>query len=576
MCMVVCLIHMTYRGPSDAASALEGYVPFPDDRAGRYVDEGHWRNLRFHDVLDDRAAENGDDAAVIDHRRELTYAELAENSERVAGFLHGELGLGPLDRVVFQLPNRAEFLEALFACSRIGAIPVMMLPRHREAEVEHIVDLTDAKALVTVDETAGGYDFVGVADDVAADSESLEHLVAVTGGEDPLPDGWDDFNEVLADGRYDGDDSDVEAIEVNPHDPGVFLLSGGTTGLPKPIPRTHNDYVFQWRKIAEEMGIRGEWTGFASVPAAHNASLVVVLGPAIWVGATVGLEPRLKPEALMELIERTDGTWSLPIPTQLIDILDHPAADDYDLSSLELLVSGGQKVPPRVVYDAVERWDVEFGNVFGMAEGPIIITRPGDDVDLQAHTVGYPVAPEADEVRLVDTTDRDREVPPGEKGELSVRGPGYFTGYFRNPEENAANFDDEGWFYTEDVLMESENGYYEVHGRLKDTIIRGGENIYAPGVEDELIEHPRISNVAVVGKRDERLGERPLAFLELADEGKEITVEELSEWLDDRGMAVFKHPEFVRIVENLPRTEVQKIDKQALRERLRAEAAGGE
>lgn len=561
---------MAYLSASDEAKALEGYVPFPDDRVDEYVEADFWQNYHFHEVLDEQAADQPDKVALIDHRRELSYRELSANSRCIAGYLHGELGLGPLDPVVFQLPNRAEFLEAFFACSRIGAIPTMVLPRHRRAELEHVASLTEAEVIVTVNrEAGGGFDFVGLADAVASETGHLEHRIAVADSED-LPDGWDDFDDLRDTDTHDVHVDAVDEQGVNPCDPGLFLLSGGTTGLPKAIPRTYNDYVFQWRKMVEAMNIRSDWTGFASVPASHNASLVCVIGPAIWAGATVALEPRLKPEALMALIERTGGNWSLPIPTQLIDILDHPERDKYDLSSLELLISGGQKVPPRVVYDAIETWGIEFGNIFGMAEGPLIVTRPGDEADLQAQTVGYPIAPEADEVRLVDTTDRSREVDVGERGELCVRGPGYFTGYFRNPEENAENFDEEGWFYTEDILLEREDGYYDVHGRLKDTIIRGGENIHAPGVEDELIEHAAIGNVAVVGKPDERLGERPFAYVELADDvdPNAVTVEAISEWLEGRGVGIFKHPEFIEVVDELPRTEVQKIDKQALRERL--------
>jgi non-ribosomal peptide synthetase component E (peptide arylation enzyme) len=269
----------------------------------------------------------------------------------------------------------------------------------------------------------------------------------------------------------------------------------------------------------------------------------------------------------MQLIEETGGSYSLPVPTQLVDILEHPDREQYDLSSLEVLISGGQKVPPRVVYDLVEEYGLGFCNIFGMAEGPLICTRPEDDVDTQANTVGRPIAPEADEIRIVDTT-REHEVDRGETGELSVRGPGYFTGYFRNEEENEENFDEDGWFYTEDVLSLDEDGNYRVHGRIKDTIIRGGENIYAPDLEDVIIEHEKIENVAVVGMPDERLGERPAAVVELREGVEEMALDELSAFLDERGIAVFKRPERLETVENLPRTEVGKIAKNTLKERL--------
>lgn len=545
---------------------IDGYVPFPDHRVEECVENGYWENLTFHDVLDERASEHPDQTAVIGPYRELSYETLAKNSERIAVFLQQEAGLKPLDRVVFQLPNASEFLEAFFACSRIGVIPAMVLPRHRAAEARHVVELTDARAYVTTGSRYDlGFDYVDFVEQFADEYPDLDHLLAVTDEGEDLSEGWTSFDTART--KFDADA--LEPVDVNPSDPGLMLLSGGTTGLPKAIPRTHNDYIFQWRHMAEVVGVDDGWIGFPSVPIGHNASLCCVVGSAIWAGQTVAVEPVLKPEALMELIEDVGGSYSLPVPTQLVDILEHPNREEYDLSSLEVLISGGQKVPPRVVYDLVDRYGIGFCNIFGMAEGPLICTRPDDDVDTQADTVGRPIAPEADEIRIVNTN-RDHEVEQGETGELCVRGPGYFTGYFRSPEENAENFDDDGWFYTEDVLSLDDDGNYRVHGRIKETIIRGGENIYAPDLEDIIIEHPKIENVAVIGMPDERLGERPAAVVELREGADELTLEELQTFLDDRGIAVFKHPERIEIVRNLPRTEVGKIAKNTLQERLTA------
>jgi len=544
-----------------SSASLDGYVPFSDRRVREYRDAGHWRDLTFHDVLDARADETPDAVAVTGPHRELTYAALVDRTRRLASALR-ERDIEPGERVVFHLPNAVEFVEAFFACSRIGAIPVQALPRHREAEVRHLFDHFDATAYVTAgDRYEMGFDFVSLVTDIADEYPHLDTLVAVADDPAALPDGWDDFD-ALCETPVDTDA--LDAVDVDPTDPGVMLLSGGTTGMPKGIPRTHNDYVFQWEHMADVAGVEDDWVAFPSVPIGHNASLNCIVGAAFWTGATVAVEPTLKPEALMDLIEREGGTYSLPMPTQLIDILDHPARDDYDLSSLEVLVSGGQKVPPRVVRDAVDAWDVGFCNIFGMAEGPLICSRPDDPVDVQAETVGRPIS-DAAEVRIVDL-DRESEVPRGETGELSVRGPGYFTGYFRNEEENAENFDDDGWFYTEDVLAHREDGNYEVFGRLKDTIIRGGENIYAPGVEDVLVEHPKVGNVALVAIPDERLGERPMAYVELADGAESLALDELTDFLDDRGVAVFKRPERLEVMRSLPRTEVGKIDKKHLEE----------
>jgi 2,3-dihydroxybenzoate-AMP ligase len=542
-------------------TSLNGYVPFPDDRIASYRSSGYWRDLTFHDVLDTHATETPTATAVIGPDRAVTYDELAESSRRLATALR-QRDIQPNERVVVQLPNSIEFLEAFFACSRIGAIPVMALPRHRESEVRHLLDHFDSTVYLTsADRDEMGFDFVSLLDDITDEYPHLETLISVTDEDEKTPPGWLDFAEL----RSGAADDALDAVDVDPNEPGVMLLSGGTTGMPKGIPRTHNDYVFQWEYMADVAGIEDEWVAFPSVPIGHNASLNCIVGAALWTGATIAVEPQLKPETLMDLIEREGGNYSLPIPAQLIDILEHPDLNEYDLSSLKVLVSGGQKVPPHVVRESVDRWDVGFCNIFGMAEGPLICTRPDDDVEVQAETVGQPIAPEADEIRIVDRN-RDEEVEQGTPGELSVRGPGFFTGYFRNDEENTENFDD-GWFYTEDVLAR-EDGNYQAYGRIKDTIIRGGENIYAPAVEDGIAEHPKVANVALIGMPDERLGEIPYAVVELVEDANSFTLDELTTFLKEKGVAVFKRPEHLTVMNALPRTGVGKIDKKQLTEQI--------
>ncbi|GAA0270086.1 (2,3-dihydroxybenzoyl)adenylate synthase [Halobacterium noricense] len=548
-------------------ASLEGYVPFPQERIDRYRDAGYWRDLTFHELLDQRADETPEKVAVTGPNRELTYAELAKRSRSLATALNAnDVTAG--ERVIFQLPNSVEFLEAFFGCSRVGAIPVQALPRHREAEVRHLLDNFDTTAYLTAgDRYEMGFDFVSLVDNIESEYPHLETLIGVADDANSLPGGWEDFDSLC---ETTPDDERLDSLEISPTEPGVMLLSGGTTGMPKGIPRTHNDYLYQWEHMADVAGVDSDWVAFPSVPIGHNASLNCIVGAAIWEGATVAVEPTLKPEALMDLIEREGGMYSLFIPTQLIDILEHPDLDEYDLSSLEVIISGGQKVLPHVVRDSVDAWDVGFCNIFGMAEGPLICTRPEDDVDIQAETVGRPISDGA-EVRIVGF-DREETVPQGETGELSVRGPGYFTGYFRNDEENADNFDDDGWLYTEDVLSHREDGNYAVFGRIKNTIIRGGENIYAPGVEDIVAEHPDIANVAIVAMPDERLGERPCAFVELTEDATPLTLDDLTEFLEERGVAVFKRPERLEVMRDLPRTEVGKLDKKRLEE-LAAENA---
>lgn len=542
--------------PSATSTAdIRGYVPFPDERIRQYLDGGQWRNMTFHDVVDRVAAEDPDRPAVTGPDRDLTYGELARNSRRIAGTLHGDLGLGPDDLVTFQLPNCVEFVEAFLACSRIGVAPALVLPRHREQELRHVVGLTESRAVVTVDDRYDlGFDYAGLVDDVAGDYDHLDHRIAVTADGDPR-DGWHDLGAM----RDDDDGVElVESIDVNPCNPGLLMLSGGTSGLPKAIPRTHNDYGYLWERIADAMGVEADWTLVAGLPVPHSFAFGYVMGAALWAGASFAVDPDLKPESIMALVDRVEGDVTTLIPKQLIDLLEHDDADRYDLSTLRVVCSGGQKVPPDVTRRVVDRWNVGFCHVFGMGEGAQIITRPDDPLEVQANTVGRPLGP-ADEVRIVDADGTD--LPQGEPGELVVRGPGVFTGYLRNEAANAEDFDSGGWFHTGDVFVRREDGNYEVYGRLDDTINRAGETIYAPAVEDVLVEHPKVNAAAVVGVPDPELGERVGAAVELEAGVDSITVDEVQAFFEDRGIAVFRRPERLKVVESLPETKVGKIDR---------------
>lgn len=553
----------------DDPSSLNGYIPFSQQRQQQYRQQELWRDLCFHDVLDRVASDHPNRPAVVSREQELSYSDLAETSRTMASHLIDDLNINSQERILFQLPNGPEFLISLFACSRIGVIPVMILPRHREAEVRHLLELTDARAYIgNAGRYSMGFDYMGMARSIIDDYVHFDHIVGLT-AEDDSPNDIIEFDDLLNPPPREKINR-VNTIDVDPAKPGLFLLSGGTTGLPKAIPRTHNDYVLQWEHCARVSGVTGDWTVFPSVPIGHNASLCCIVGAGIWAGATTAVEPILKPDALMSLIERFEGNCTLPMPTQIIDILNHPDRDQYDLSSLKVLWSGGQKVPPHVVREAVEQWDIGFCNVFGMAEGPLIETRPDDQLEIQAETVGHPLIPKADECKLVDMK-RESEVPVGTTGELAVRGPAFFTGYFRNSEENSENFDSNGWFYTEDILSLRDDGNFEVYGRIKDTIIRGGENIFAPDIEDRLVEHEHIENAAVIGMPDERLGERVCAFVELSNDQNSslnFQLDDITSYLENQGIAVFKLPERIEIMDELPRTEVGKIDKKQLKDRI--------
>lgn len=547
-----------------STAEIDGYRPFPDERAREYLDAGYWHGDTFHDVLDRAAAETPDSPAVTGPDRTLTYAELADRSRAIAGAFHA-MGFRPGDLVTLYLPNCVEFVEVFLACSRVGLAPALALPRHREREIRHLVDLTESRLVVT---DAGrydlGFDYAGLVADIAADADHVDALVGVTPDGAAPPAGWHDVASLATGGASAVGDVETNAapedaladLTVNPHNPGLLMLSGGTSGLPKAIPRTHNDYIYLWEHVTAAMGVESDWSLVAGLPVPHSFAFGYVLGPALWTGAEVVVEPRLKPDSLIEVIDRADGDLTTLIPKQLIDFLEADAEDA--LSSLGVVCSGGQKVPPDVTQRVVERWDVGFCHVFGMGEGAQIITRPDDPLDVQAETIGRPVGP-GDEVRVLDEEGRPAGV--GEPGELVVRGPGVFTGYLRNPEANAADFEDGGWFHTGDVVAERPDGNYEIYGRLDDTINRAGETIYATAVEDALVEHPDVAKAAVVGVPDPELGERVGAAVELVEGVGELSVEEVQDFFEAEGHAVYRRPERLVVLDALPETQVGKIDR---------------
>jgi non-ribosomal peptide synthetase component E (peptide arylation enzyme) len=550
------------RAPATPTADIDGYESFSDDRIREYLEADYWRNDTFHDMVDRTAAGAPDRPALVGPDRTLTYAELAANSRSIAAGL-AALGVGPDDLLTVQLPNCVEFAEVFVACSRVGAAPALVLPRHREQELRHIVGLTDSVAVVTVDDRYDlGFDYAGLVDEVFDDYDHLEHRLSVTAPDSTPRDGWHDVTALREDGAeavaVDGHGTDLEGIDVSPCNPGLLMLSGGTSGLPKAIPRTHNDYGYLWEHIARSMRVEEDWTLVAGLPVSHSFAFGYIFGAGLWAGATVAVEPRLKPDPIVDLIERVDGDVTTLIPKQLIDMLERD--DDDVLSTLRVVCSGGQKVPPDVVRRVAHQWDAGFCNVFGMGEGVQIITRPDDPLEVQAETIGRPVGP-GEEVRIVD--EAGEEVPQGEPGELVVRGPGVFTGYLRNPEANAEDFEAGGWFHTGDVLAARADGNYEVYGRLDDTINRAGETIYAPAIEDVLVEHPKVETAGVVGISDPSLGERVGAAVELAGE-ESLTVEEVQAFFEERGLAVYRRPEEIRVLDSLPETQVGKIDRDGI------------
>ena len=540
---------------------LDGVVRFPAEFAARYRAKGYWEDRTLRDTFDELFARHADRIAVIDRDQSVTYAHINDRSTQLALNLLDD-GLKPLDRVVVQLPNVVEFVYLYFALQKIGCIPIMALPTHRYREMSQFVELSDAVACVTPDR-AKDFDYRDLVRRIGKSTTSMR--LGIILGE--TPQGFLSLNELID--RPSKRSLDVlNNISIDPEDPALFQLSGGTTGVPKLIPRTHNDYIYNSKMAAAVTAVGADRTLLIVLPLAHNLPLACPgLQGYFLHGAKTVLSNSTRSEDMFALIERHRVTHLAVVPALLIRLINDPLIGKFDLSSLRVIQSGGQRLQPEVRRRTKELIpSVTVQENFGMAEGMLMFVRFDDPEEVRMETVGRPVSPD-DEVRLVD--DDDREVGPGEVGEFLARGPYTLRGYFGVPEYNARAFTTDGFYRSGDLMRRHPSGNYMVEGRKKDLINRGGEKISAEEIENLILTHPAVQNVACVPMPDPVLGERMCAYAILRRE-KTLNLAELVVYLMNEEIAKHKLPERLEIVDDFPLSPFGKVSKKDLTDRISA------
>ena len=529
---------------------LAGVVPFPPEFARRYREKGYWRDRSLAAEFAAVFQKYGNRTALIDGDRELTYAQIDEITDNLALNLL-ELGLKPLDRVVPTLPNIAEFVLLYFALQKIGAIPIAALVTHRFAEINQFVQLSGATACL-YPERQGDFEFEPMIQRVKEANASLKFCI-------PLA----QLQSLIAK-RATLPRSALQKIKIEPTDPCIFQLSGGTTGIPKLIPRTHNDYAYNSKTAAPVCGVTADSILLLALPIAHNLPLAC---PGIqgyfFQGGKVVLSPTTRPEEMFRLIEKHRVTHIKVVPALLIRLINDPSIGRFDLSSVKIIQSGGQRMQPEVrlkTHALIPSCFVQEN--FGMSEGTLFFVRLDDPQEVKLETCGRPICPD-DEVRLVD--DEGREVPDGEVGELTSRGPYTLRGYYGVPEYNARQFTPDGFYRSGDLMRRHPSGNYVVEGRKKDLINRGGEKISAEEIENLILSHPAVQNVACVPVPDPNLGEKMCACL-ILKRGRKLNFEELVEFLKAKEIAKFKLPERMLLLDDFPVSTFGKVSKKALSE----------
>jgi len=536
-------------------SRLVGVTPFPPEFAARYRSRGYWEDVPLGRFYDRVFAAHGDRVAMISRDSGVTYAQLKQRVDRLAVHLL-EQGVKPLDRWVVQLPNIPEFVYLYFALQRLGAIPIMALAGHRWNEINAFFELSGATGYA-VSERIGDFETRQLVDQVRGGHRQVRTVLGVesirelVGKASPLDAGL------------------LESVEVDPDEPCVFQLSGGTTGVPKLIPRTNNDYVYNTKAAVAVNDVHADDCLLVVLPIAHNFPLACPgISGFFWKGARVVLHESPRAEEVFPLIARERITHLELVPALLIRYINAPSIGDHDLSSVRVINTGGQKLQPEVKRRAETLFpNARVQEVFGMAEGLLMFVRLDDPDDVRFETVGRPVCDD-DEIRIVD--EEGNPVTDGEVGELLVRGPYTLRGYYGVPDYNARTFTADGFYCSGDLMRRHPSGNYVVEGRKKDLINRGGEKISAEEIENLILSHPAVLNVACVPMPDPVLGERMCAFV-IPKHGRTLTLAELTAFLTEKGLAKFKLPERLELTDDLPLSKFGKVAKNVLTKRLAEE-----
>lgn len=549
---------------------LDGVVYPSAERLRRYVEAGALAQTTLVEALGESFRRNASRVALSAPEGNLTYAELDRLTDGIAtGLL--DLGLRPLDRVLFQVANSRDAISAFLACLKSGLIPVCTLAAHREKEIEYLGQHVGARAHVVQGDDPK-FDLQAFALQMKSRIPSMAHVLSVRGEPrqgvvrlEDLATAADPAAAAVA----------LAAVPRDPFQVALFQLSGGTTGVPKAIPRFQNDYLLNATLNAEWMDFRESDVLFMPMPMIHNAAMVCFWLPSLLAGAEFAIPTDMTPQAWGQVFRQRRPTF-IGLIRALLPRLD--AMLDQGLGDLSRVRGAWAPDAARLLR---EKYGLVAQPMFGMSEGLNMYCRPDDPEEARDWTVGVPIS-KWDEVRLIDSA-TGREVEVGEVGELTCRGPYTLNGYYKSPERNKEAFTPDGFYRSGDLMVQREiegRVFYSFAGRTRDTVVRGHEKINCEELEAGVSTHPSISACAVVGMPDPVLGERVCAFVVLRHEATAPTIQEMGAHLQKQGFAKFKWPERIEVIEAIPLTKVGKLDKtplrKAIQERILAEQPGTE
>jgi yersiniabactin salicyl-AMP ligase len=509
------------------------------------VSKGYWKSIVLGDLPTIWASQYGTKCAIVDGKDTVTYIELEEQiNAMAAGFL--TLGIQSGERVLVQLPNSINFVKVVFALFKMGAIPIFLLPAHREEEVEAVSSVAQPVAYIVPD-NFNNYDYLALSRRIQNKIPTIKAIV-VNG----------DYEEYIS----------LSSLKEKPRhwdkpsylDTALLLLSGGTTSTPKLIPRTHADYEYNIRAASELCGLHQGSVYLAVLPVAHNFAFGCpgIVGT-LAAGGRVVMARSPDVQELFELIERENVTFTALVPVLVDFWLQAKELGVEHGTSLEVIQVGGAHFKESSAKKVLSLLECKLQQVFGMGEGLLCFTRLSDSEEIVIETQGRPLCDD-DELKVVDQ--HDNEVAYGEIGELLTRGPYTIDGYYRSDRHNKKAFTKDGFYRTGDLVRMHKSGNIVAEGRIKEQINRAGEKISVAEIEGQLINHPDIDDVVIVGVEDDCFGERSCAVV--ISNRSNVIRKSICDYLSNVGLAEYKHPDQVLAVDCWPLTAVGKVDKREL------------
>ncbi len=543
----------------------------------KYTQLGVWSETTLIDYFKSHVKSNPDKVCLVDpYDREaltgikperLTYAQFDHAIDATAGAL-SRLGIGKDDIVVVQLPNVWELAMLYLAIARAGAVITPVPVQWRKAELKHVAGLTRAKALITLSDFHS-FHHIELGKMLQKELPTLKHVLSL--------------NEIREMSRGETDNiMDLDKIDIDANDIFTICWTSGTEARPKGCPMSHNNWKGAMA-VQEPAGIQPGDILLTAGPLVNMGSVGTVFIPWIILGGTLVLHHPFNPTVFMQQIAMEKVNYTLLVPAVINMIAKHPRVDSFKLDSIRSITVGS--APPSLwsVQEFKRRWNINIGNIWGQNEGTGIVSGVDDVPDIKLRVSHFPqygkpgshwksACSNFIETKIIDTNGREM-TKVNDTGELVYKGPGVIARYYKNPEATKNSFTKDGFFRTGDRFVIKENDLISFYDRQKDIIIRGGNNISAQEIENYIFAHPKVKDVAIVSMPDERLGEKVCAYI-VPKEGNTVTINELTSFLEEKGVAKYKWPERIEIIDFIPRNPVGKILKNILREDIRKKTPG--